>query len=95
MAEGDIVMKANIHPKYGKITVTCSTCGNTFESGSTAKEIRVDTCANCHPFFTGKQNSRQLMDGSTSLTNVTASKTNKTKKPFRMVFFLFLRYNIG
>lgn len=55
MAEGDIVMKANIHPKYGKITVTCSTCGNTFESGSTAKEIRVDTCANCHPFFTGKQ----------------------------------------
>jgi len=48
-------MKANIHPKYGKITVTCSTCGNTFESGSTAKEIRVDTCANCHPFFTGKQ----------------------------------------
>jgi large subunit ribosomal protein L31 len=55
MAEGDNIMKTGIHPKYNKITVTCSTCGNTFESGSTARELRVDTCANCHPFYTGKQ----------------------------------------
>lgn len=48
-------MKQGIHPKYQKITVTCSTCGNTFETGSTAKEVRVDTCSNCHPFYTGKQ----------------------------------------
>lgn len=48
-------MKQGIHPAYNKVTVTCVTCGATFETGSTRKEIRVDTCANCHPFFTGKQ----------------------------------------
>lgn len=48
-------MKTGIHPKYFKVTVTCTTCGNTFETGSTSKELRVDTCSNCHPFFTGKQ----------------------------------------
>ena len=49
-------MKPNTHPKYNKITVVCTTCGAEFETGSTLKEIRVDTCANCHPFYTGKQN---------------------------------------
>lgn len=48
-------MKKGIHPNYQKITVTCTSCGSTFETGSTSKEIRVDTCANCHPFYTGQQ----------------------------------------
>ena len=48
-------MKNGIHPNYNKITVTCTSCGATFESGSVKNEIRVDTCSNCHPFFTGKQ----------------------------------------
>lgn len=48
-------MKNGIHPKYNQVTVTCSTCGNEFATGSTVKEIRVDTCSNCHPFYTGKQ----------------------------------------
>ncbi|MDD3477493.1 MAG: 50S ribosomal protein L31 [Candidatus Izemoplasmatales bacterium] len=48
-------MKTGIHPKYYTVTVTCTTCGNTFETGSTNKEIHVDTCSNCHPFYTGKQ----------------------------------------
>ena len=48
-------MKKNIHPKYNAVTVTCTTCGNTFESGSVMKELRVDTCSNCHPFYTGQQ----------------------------------------
>ncbi|HHT06181.1 MAG TPA: 50S ribosomal protein L31 [Hydrogenispora sp.] len=47
-------MKKDIHPQYGKATVTCA-CGETFETGSTKKEIRVEICSNCHPFFTGKQ----------------------------------------
>ncbi len=48
-------MKAKIHPTYYKnATVTCA-CGNTFETGSTRKELRVDICSKCHPFFTGKQ----------------------------------------
>ena len=48
-------MKKGIHPDYKKVTVTCTTCGATFETGSVLKELRVDTCANCHPFYTGKQ----------------------------------------
>lgn len=47
-------MKKGIHPVWHKdATVTCA-CGNTFTVGSTKKSIRVDICANCHPFFTGK-----------------------------------------
>lgn len=48
-------MKKGIHPEYHKVTVTCISCGNTFESGSTLDEIRVDTCSKCHPFYTGEQ----------------------------------------
>ena len=47
-------MKEGIHPKYGKAIVRC-VCGETFETGSTKKELRVDICSKCHPFFTGKQ----------------------------------------
>ena len=48
-------MRKDIQPPYYRATVTCSTCGNTFETGSTLKEIKVDTCSNCHPFYTGRQ----------------------------------------
>ncbi|MGC8503606.1 MAG: 50S ribosomal protein L31 [Acidithiobacillus sp.] len=48
-------MKANIHPDYQEITVTCS-CGNTFKTRSTVgKDLHVDLCSECHPFYTGKQ----------------------------------------
>ncbi|HKK82994.1 MAG TPA: 50S ribosomal protein L31 [Atribacterota bacterium] len=47
-------MKKEIHPKYDKATVICA-CGNTFETRSTKKEIHVEVCSACHPFFTGKQ----------------------------------------
>jgi large subunit ribosomal protein L31 len=47
-------MRKDIHPEYHRATVTCA-CGNTFETGSTRKEIRVEICSQCHPFFTGKQ----------------------------------------
>ena len=47
-------MKAEIHPRYEKATVTCA-CGNTFETRSTAGDIRTEICSACHPFFTGKQ----------------------------------------
>lgn len=47
-------MKEKIHPKYGEATVTC-VCGNTFKTGSTKKEIKVEICSNCHPFYTGSQ----------------------------------------
>ncbi|HZK12145.1 MAG TPA: 50S ribosomal protein L31 [Atribacterota bacterium] len=47
-------MKKDIHPKYEKATISCA-CGNTFETGSTKKNMKVEICSVCHPFFTGKQ----------------------------------------
>lgn len=47
-------MKEKIHPRYEKAVVSCA-CGAAFETGSTKKELRVEICSNCHPFFTGKQ----------------------------------------
>ena len=46
--------KQSIHPKYEKVTVTCA-CGNTFETRSTRKDLNVNICSNCHPFYTGKK----------------------------------------
>jgi large subunit ribosomal protein L31 len=46
-------MKKDIHPEYVESTVTCA-CGNTFKTRSTKKEIRVEICSSCHPFYTGK-----------------------------------------
>lgn len=48
-------MKENIHPTYhSQATVVCA-CGNTWKTGSTQEEIRVDVCSKCHPFYTGEQ----------------------------------------
>lgn len=64
-------MKEGIHPKYTEMTVTCS-CGNTFETRSTlGKPLSVEVCANCHPFYTGKQ---KMMD--------TAGRVDKFNKRY-------------
>ncbi len=47
-------MKEGIHPNYQECTVTCA-CGNVFTTRSSKKEIHVEICSACHPFFTGKQ----------------------------------------
>ena len=48
-------MKKDIHPEfYEDAVVTCS-CGNTFTTGATKKQLRVEVCSKCHPFFTGEQ----------------------------------------
>jgi large subunit ribosomal protein L31 len=48
-------MKAGIHPDYNEINVICS-CGNTFKTRSTmGKELHIEVCSVCHPFYTGKQ----------------------------------------
>jgi large subunit ribosomal protein L31 len=52
-------MKANIHPEYKEMKVTCS-CGNSFTTRSTlGHDMQIDVCASCHPFYTGKQ---KMMD---------------------------------
>ncbi|MGZ5476927.1 MAG: 50S ribosomal protein L31 [Thermoanaerobaculia bacterium] len=47
-------MKPEIHPQYQQVNVHCA-CGETFTTGSTRKELRLEICSKCHPFFTGKQ----------------------------------------
>ena len=63
-------MKKDIHPKYEETTVTCA-CGNVINTRSTAKDIKVEICSQCHPFFTGKQ---KLVD--------TAGRIDRFKKRY-------------
>jgi len=63
-------MKKDIHPEYQECQVICA-CGSTFTTRSTKKEIRVEICSSCHPFFTGKQ---KLIDS--------AGRVEKFKKKY-------------
>jgi len=65
-------MKEGIHPKYGEAVVKCA-CGETFVTGSVKKEIKVEICSKCHPFFTGKQ---KLVD--------TGGRVDRFKKRFNL-----------
>jgi large subunit ribosomal protein L31 len=47
-------MREKIHPAYHEVKVSCA-CGNVFVTRSTKKELKVEICSNCHPFYTGKQ----------------------------------------
>ena len=47
-------MKQGLHPEYHQVAVHCA-CGHTFTTRSTKKDLRVEICSACHPFFTGKQ----------------------------------------
>lgn len=47
-------MKKDIHPSYGEAIITCA-CGEVIHTRSTKKNISVEICSKCHPFFTGKQ----------------------------------------
>lgn len=52
--EGGIFVKKGIHPEYEETTITCA-CGNVIHTRSTKKDIKVEICSKCHPFYTGKQ----------------------------------------
>jgi len=71
-------MKKDIHPEYQEAIVTCA-CGNTFKTRSTKKEIRVEICSQCHPFFTGKQ---KLVDSAGRIEKF-KKKYGQVKKPAR------------
>jgi large subunit ribosomal protein L31 len=47
-------MKEKIHPRYEMTKISCA-CGNVIETRSTVKDLKVEICSACHPFFTGKQ----------------------------------------
>ncbi len=64
-------MKADIHPEYNEIKVNCS-CGNEFITSSTlGKDLHIEVCSACHPFYTGKQ---KMMD--------TAGRVDKFRKRY-------------
>ncbi|MCL2088724.1 MAG: 50S ribosomal protein L31 [Oscillospiraceae bacterium] len=65
-------MREGIHPNYQPTTIRCA-CGNTIETGSTKKDINVEICSQCHPFFTGRQ---KLID--------TGGRVDRFKKRFNM-----------
>jgi len=64
-------MKKDIHPNYPEVNVTCS-CGNTFKTQSTiAKDLSIEVCSQCHPFYTGKQKILDTADVSRNLNKNT------------------------
>lgn len=65
-------MKKDIHPNYTETTITCA-CGNVIQTRSTEKDIKVEICSACHPFFTGKQ---KLVD--------TAGRIDRFKKRYNI-----------
>ena len=67
-------MRKKIHPAYHDVKVSCA-CGNTFMTRSTKKELKVEICSNCHPFFTGKQ---KFLD---TAGRIEKFKTKYDKKP--------------
>jgi large subunit ribosomal protein L31 len=71
-------MKADIHPAYYHDTKIVCACGNSFVTGSTKKEIHVEACSACHPFYTGKQ---KLLDTAGTLERFKkrAAKTTEMK----------------
>jgi large subunit ribosomal protein L31 len=85
-------MKANIHPKFNKTAVVrCNTCKTEYVIGSTEDEIRVELCANCHPFYTGKQTlvdtdnlvdkyNKKLIIAKTSSKNLISKKEKRLER---------------
>ena len=67
-----VIMKKDIHPNYVETTITCA-CGNVIRTRSTEKDIKVEICSACHPFFTGKQ---KLVD--------TAGRIDRFKKRYNI-----------
>lgn len=64
-------MKEGIHPQYNEVIVSCA-CGNRFVTKSTKRELKLEICSQCHPFFTGK---RKLVD--------TAGRIEKFQKKYK------------
>ncbi|HYS55843.1 MAG TPA: 50S ribosomal protein L31 [Thermoanaerobaculia bacterium] len=69
-------MKTEIHPQYHQVQVHCA-CGESWTTGSTKKELRVEICSKCHPFFTGRQ---KLVDSAGRIDRFQQRYAKKAKK---------------
>lgn len=70
-------MKKDIHPNYHVDAKIVCACGKIYEVGSTMKEILVELCANCHPFYTGKQ---KILDTARRVEKFTTRSSQKAEK---------------
>jgi large subunit ribosomal protein L31 len=70
-------MKTGIHPEIFETTVHCNGCNTTFTTHSTVKEITVEICSNCHPFYTGKH---KLIDTAGRVDKFKARQAQATKR---------------
>lgn len=71
------VMKKDIHPQYyDNATIDCA-CGNSIKTGSTKKNVKVEICGSCHPFFTGKE---KLIDTAGRVEKFRAKQARAKKK---------------
>ena len=84
----EIKVKKGIHPEYYETTITCG-CGNSIKTKSTSKNLKVEICSQCHPFYSGKQ---KLIDTAGRVErfrqkynlvekSAGTAKSNKAKKP--------------
>jgi large subunit ribosomal protein L31 len=70
-------MKTGIHPEIFETSIHCNGCNTTFTSHSTVKDITVEICSNCHPFYTGKQ---KLIDTAGRVDKFKARQAEATKR---------------
>jgi large subunit ribosomal protein L31 len=66
-------MKEKIHPKYYEDAVVTCSCGNSFTTGSTQKNLKVEVCSACHPYYTGE---RRMLD--------TTGRVERFKKRYKL-----------
>jgi large subunit ribosomal protein L31 len=71
-------MKTDLHPQYFKDAKIICSCGNTFTTGATRPEIRVEICAKCHPFYTGEE---KLIDTAGRVEKFKARRTKAAEAP--------------
>jgi large subunit ribosomal protein L31 len=85
-------MKQGIHPRYNMDGIVCTTCGTHWKIGSTRPGLRVEICANCHPFYTGEQRivdtagqvdrfMKRLSASQARQASIEGQKTQRTQAP--------------
>ena len=73
-------MKKDIHPEYQQLEVKCSTCGTKHTIGTTSKEVSIDVCSSCHPFYTGNRSNMKSTGRVERFNRMFGNKTVKTAK---------------
>ena len=73
-------MKKDIHPEYQQLNAKCSTCGTEHTFGTTSKEVSIDVCSSCHPFYTGNRSNMKSTGRVERFNRMFGNKTTKVTK---------------